>query len=106
MTPFARLLLVLIILAPLAYIGASYYNGEDGIQNFKNLLGFGDKQPTEQVENTSGEAQPPSDVADLRQRVQELEKQVTQLEADKKQLELDLREKELELRELKLQSEQ
>jgi flagellar motility protein MotE (MotC chaperone) len=28
----------MLILAPLAYIGASYANGEDGIENFKNLF--------------------------------------------------------------------
>lgn len=30
----------MLFVAPLAYIGASYYNGEDGIQNIKNLLGL------------------------------------------------------------------
>lgn len=38
MTGFARFFIVLLILAPLAYIGASYYNNEDGIENFKNLF--------------------------------------------------------------------
>jgi uncharacterized protein YeeX (DUF496 family) len=43
-TGCARFFLVLIILAPLAYLGASYYNGEDGIQNVKDLLGLGTSQ--------------------------------------------------------------
>ena len=38
LTGFARFLLVMIILAPLAFIGASYYNGEDGIENLKKLF--------------------------------------------------------------------
>ena len=38
LTGFARFLLVMVIIAPLAFIGASYYNGEDGIENFKNLF--------------------------------------------------------------------
>ena len=38
LTGFARFLLIMIILAPLAFIGASYYNGENGIENFKNLF--------------------------------------------------------------------
>ena len=42
-TGFTCFMLVMIIVAPLAYIGASYYNGEDGIQNIKNLLNIGDK---------------------------------------------------------------
>ena len=49
-TGCARFFLVLIILAPLAYLGASYYNGEDGIENVKNLLGIessdSDSEPT------------------------------------------------------------
>ncbi|MEL7119152.1 MAG: hypothetical protein AAFO07_06925 [Bacteroidota bacterium] len=47
MTPFARFFIVMLFLAPLAYIGASYYNGEDGIENIKKLIGI------EQVDNTS-----------------------------------------------------
>ncbi len=43
-TGFTRFLLVMVILAPLAYLGASYYNGQDGIQNLKNLLGIGEKK--------------------------------------------------------------
>lgn len=43
LTPFARLFIFLIFLAPIAYVGASYYKGEDGVQNIKNLVGLGDK---------------------------------------------------------------
>ena len=38
LTGFARFFLIMIVLAPLAFIGASYYNGEDGIENLKNLF--------------------------------------------------------------------
>ncbi len=38
LTGFARFFLVMIVLAPLAFIGASFYNGEDGIENIKNLF--------------------------------------------------------------------
>lgn len=109
MTPFARLLLVLIILAPLAYIGASYLNGEDGIENLKNLLGFGDKEKQEQVEApatgdpAADTAELPAQDSEIQKEVDSLRERVQQLEEEKKQLELDLREKELEIRELKLQ---
>ncbi len=43
MTGCARLLLFLVVFAPLAYLGASYYNGEDGIQKIKMLLGIDGK---------------------------------------------------------------
>jgi len=33
MTPFSRLLLFMVFIGPLAYIAASYYNGQDGIKN-------------------------------------------------------------------------
>lgn len=39
-TGFTRLLMFLIFFAPIAYIGASYYNGEDGIANIKSTLGL------------------------------------------------------------------
>ncbi|HMQ49625.1 MAG TPA: hypothetical protein PKA00_19180 [Saprospiraceae bacterium] len=38
MTPFARFFIVMLFLAPVAYIGASYYNGEDGIGNIKSWI--------------------------------------------------------------------
>ncbi|MDX1479234.1 MAG: hypothetical protein R3301_16075 [Saprospiraceae bacterium] len=41
MTGCARFFIAMIILAPLAYLGAAYYNGEDGIENIKNFLGIG-----------------------------------------------------------------
>lgn len=37
-TPFARFFVAMLFIAPLAYIGASYMNGQDGLQNIKNLF--------------------------------------------------------------------
>ena len=37
-TGFTRFFLVMLLVAPLAYIGASYYNGEDGVEKLKNLF--------------------------------------------------------------------
>jgi septal ring factor EnvC (AmiA/AmiB activator) len=39
-TGCAKFFFVLIILMPLAYLGASYYNGQDGWGNLKRLVGF------------------------------------------------------------------
>ena len=33
-----RFVLFIVILAPVAYLGASYYNGQDGVQNIKNFF--------------------------------------------------------------------
>lgn len=57
LTPFARFFIFLIIAAPLAYLGASYYNGEDGWENvrgtFRKLTG----EQEETVENAAGETE-------------------------------------------------
>lgn len=37
-TGFTRFLLIMIILVPLAYVIASYYNGKDGIEELKKLV--------------------------------------------------------------------
>ena len=37
-TGCAKFFLVLVILAPLAYLGASYFNGQDGIGNLKGVF--------------------------------------------------------------------
>lgn len=33
-----RFFVFILILAPIVYLGASYYNGQDGIQNIKNII--------------------------------------------------------------------
>jgi hypothetical protein len=50
-TGFARFFFVMLIIAPLAYVAATYYNGEDGIQKLKDLIGIGNKPVSEQVDN-------------------------------------------------------
>lgn len=51
LTGFARFLIVMIFLVPIAYLGASYYNGQDGIQNIKDFFGIQKNQPAaERVE--------------------------------------------------------
>ncbi len=38
MTAFSRLMLFMLFIGPLAYIAASYYNGQDGIKNITNTI--------------------------------------------------------------------
>ena len=40
-TGFTRFFLVMLLVAPIAFLVASYYNGEDGIQKIKDLLRIG-----------------------------------------------------------------
>jgi hypothetical protein len=50
LTGFARFFILMLILAPLAYIIASYANGQDGVANIKRLLGM--EQRSESAEGT------------------------------------------------------
>ena len=49
-TGFTRFFIVMLLIAPLAYIGASYYNGEDGIGKFKRLFHLDKSSATSQTE--------------------------------------------------------
>ena len=89
MTGCARFFVVLIFLAPLAYLGASYYNGENGIENIKNFLGIGQNSSDT---NRSDTYQDTSD--DLQKRVNELEK-------ENRKLRREVTEKEAEIKALK-----
>jgi len=90
MTGFARFLIFLMIFTPMAYIGASYYNGEDGLEKVKTFI--------EEKFQKSEKAEPASDVKilnlskdeiierqqaeiqDLREKVERLEKLVGELQ--------------------------
>ena len=98
MTGFARFIIVMAILAPLAYVGASYYNGEDGIQNLKNLLGI---ESSNNTTISSDQAIVSEDVAELQATVEELQDRVESLERENKELKATLYEKEQELKTLK-----
>jgi len=80
LTPFARLFLVLLIAGPLSYIGASYYNGEDGIQNIKNLFG------SESVSETKTEETESNDGYDFETENKALRKEVKALKEENKNL--------------------
>ena len=82
MTGCAKFFFVLIILAPLAYVGASYYNGQDGIQNIKNLLGMG----SEQTRVPSGD----DTTTDLQQQIEKLQKDVKYFEGEAERLKEEL----------------
>lgn len=96
MTGCARFFLVLIVLAPLAYIGASYAKGEDGIANFKNLIGLGDTPAgsgdESTYDNTSG---------DLRKELEERDRKIRRLEKENDDLQEQIDALEAEIEALK-----
>ena len=84
MTPLARFLIMLLIVAPLAYLGSAYYNGEDGIQNIKNIF----SSESAKIESTIGsdlESLPKSELIEiielLEMKISQLEQKVDNLES-------------------------
>lgn len=75
MTPFARFLIVMLFVVPLAYFGASWYNGEDPL-NVRQYLGLEGQQP--QTEQVTVKADDKAPEADLQLRIEELELKLQQ----------------------------
>ncbi len=88
-TGFARFLLFLLVFAPLAYIGASYIQGEDGIQNVKDLIGIGDKSST--TSNTSSSSSE-IDLEEAQEMIEDLKEELAEKEAEIKELRSQLEE--------------
>lgn len=98
-TGFTRFVIVMLFLVPIAYIGASYYNGQDGIQNVKNLLGIGGEKTT--VRTDTKAAENPKGLARLEERIQEMNQRITELELKNGELESALERKDQEIADLK-----
>lgn len=81
-TPFARFLVAMLFIVPLAYMGASYYNGEDPIQMIKDKLGIEANTAESQYE----EANNADDTYDLRQEVDQLKERIRELENENTEL--------------------
>lgn len=113
-TGFTRFLLVMIILIPLAFVGASLYNGKDPIVEAKKLLGMEETTEAKQVEpqrETSEDTAPaPTDAQadsvptdDIRVQLREVMSRIEQLERDKMQLEEQVKNQAVEIKELRRQ---
>ena len=98
MTGCARFFIVMLILAPLAYIGASYYQGQDGIENIKNLLGINaaDSGSSDTYDGTS---------RDIQRQLDRSEKRVEELIRENDDLKDEIDKLEKEIRHLKQMSE-
>ncbi|MBX2814355.1 MAG: hypothetical protein KTR24_00085 [Saprospiraceae bacterium] len=70
-TGCAKFFFVIIILAPLAYIGASYYNGQDPFDTISNIFGS-DGDRIEQTDQSD----------ELQARIRDLEKQLADCQED------------------------
>lgn len=77
MTGFARLLIFLLFVLPIAFFGASYINGEDPIEKIKSFTGNGNDVATYQEGAPSNTTD-----ATTNANVNQLEKRILQLERD------------------------
>jgi septal ring factor EnvC (AmiA/AmiB activator) len=71
-TGFARLLIFMVIFTPIAYIGASYYQGEDGIAKIKSLINVSNEGDTVEMK--------------ISKKKEEIKSLKSQLEASQKDL--------------------
>ena len=57
LTVFSRFLIMMLVVGPLAFLGASYYNGENGVETVKDLFNQGGKESvTEKTRTNRSEA--------------------------------------------------
>lgn len=80
LTPFARLLLFLIFLVPLAYGGALYLQGKDPIAEVKGMMG-GEKSSSSSSKSSSSSYNPQQEIEKLEKENRELKQKVKDLEA-------------------------
>jgi len=105
-TGFARLFIFLMFLLPAAYFGASYYNGEDGLQNLKNLVGWEQEQTAERsVETTETvvDTNLPTDVQTLQKELSDLQRRIAAMERENQELKEQVFNKNEEIVELQRQ---
>jgi len=113
MTGFTKFLLLMIIVGPLAFLGASYYRGEDGVAVIKSLFNKSTAEPAE-IKNEKVE-NPTSDNKDLiliESKNKRLEAELVQknkmidsLYLENKRISDDYKKKILELEQSKIQLE-
>jgi len=77
----------MIFFAPLAYIGASYYNGENGIEKIKKLFQLDESGAQEQSSNQAELSKDDiihmqqQEIDLLKKKIQELESRIATLES-------------------------
>lgn len=97
MTGFARFFIIMLFVAPLAYIGASYYNGQDGIGNIKRFLHIGETVESNEEEDTNDNG----NFNLFKGSSSELRRELDELKAENEDLQERLQEQESEIQELK-----
>ena len=101
MTVFSKFMIFLLFVAPLSYMAASYFNGEDGIQNITNLVNKGKDKIT------ASETPPPPNPTPIKvtkkeekmdgYEIQKLKRQLEDLDAENRQLKRKIKKLEAQL---------
>ena len=102
MTVFSKFILLMLFVGPLSYMAASYYNGEDGVQNIKNLLNKGKEKVTAPAA-TPPPPPPPVEVTKKEEKmdgyeIQKLKRQLEDLDAENRQLKRKIKNLEQQLK--------
>jgi len=100
-TGCAKFFFILIILAPLAYLGASYYNGENGIQNIKDFLGIESNGNSTDNAGQDTETYNMDDIKDLKKIIKTKEKSIEKLESKNEELVKQVNDLKLEIKHLR-----
>ncbi|MDX1940345.1 MAG: hypothetical protein SFU99_07325 [Saprospiraceae bacterium] len=112
-TGFTRFLLVMIILVPLAFVGAALYNGKDPLVEAKRLLGIeqtvsDNQEASDDEDPTIIESPRKSDSksaasGDVQAQIDAMLRRIEKLERDNLELQKKLRQYDVEIKELKRQ---
>jgi hypothetical protein len=97
LTGFARFFILLLILTPIAYMVASYVNGEDGLGNIKRLIGIAEQTDSPAEERKGQTTTLPVETSDT----QGLEEQIQALNDSIRAKDLQIQELKREIRILK-----
>lgn len=85
LTGFSRFLIFMLFFVPIAYIGISYYQGEDGLQKAKEVVTnlsqkkVFDNNETKEVKPQEGKIDLDDQIQILRTRIEQLEKENAEL---------------------------
>ena len=84
-TGFTRFLIAMLFIVPIAYLVASYANGEDGIGKVKEIFGSDNQAKIEQTESGSA-VKPTADCDKLLRQVEQQERRIEELERENERL--------------------
>jgi len=104
MTVFSKFMLLMLFVGPLSYMAASYYNGENGVENIKNLVNKGkEKIATPASSSTPSPPPAPVKVTEKEEKmdgyeIQKLKRQLEDLDAENRQLKRKIKNLEAQLK--------